>query len=81
MTLKQILLALTPRWEVEDWAVNLIDENVVEPQKCMEYVEPGEVFDGIAKLRYFTWLNLALGGGGIADLRPWVNPHDTRTTV
>src|SRR5690606_28247269 len=84
MTLRRlldILLALIPRWATEDWAVRLVGEFEVEPVKCMQYVEPGEVYDGIAELTYFTWLELAFGGGEVATLRPWVNPHDTRTEV
>lgn len=77
--LLDILLQLIPRWETEEWAMKYAGHgsSEVEPVKCMQYVKPGEVYDGIAELSYFTWLGLAFGCSyDVVMMRPWANPHD-----
>lgn len=76
MSLLGILSALIPHWTRDDWAVEQLADGSVEVVKTLDYVRPGETFDGIVTLSNFSWFGFCWGGDGETLMRPWVNPHD-----
>jgi hypothetical protein len=79
MSLLSLLACAIPRWQTDDWAAQMYDDGTCEPVKTMDYVTPGETFDGILTLSSFTWFGLCYGGGGETLLKDWANPHDKVT--
>lgn len=78
---RSLIRWLTPRFVTEDWACQLYWDDELDcwgadPFMSMEYVKPGDTFDGICTLKHFTWLGMAFGRGQDTEMRPWVNPHD-----
>lgn len=69
-TLKQALIALVPRFVTEDVALELSDDGY-HPVCSMEFVEPGERFDGVITVRSFTWFGVCCFGKAMSEVRPW----------
>jgi hypothetical protein len=76
------LIALTiPHFVTEEVAFALCpDCPAMHPVCCMDDIEPGEVFDGIATVSCFSLFGRAFFSRVISDIRPWVNPHDAVMT-
>lgn len=54
--MKKWLSFLIPRWET-DTVVLQARGNELHIVCSYEYIEPGEMFDGMCELKTFTWLN------------------------
>lgn len=71
-----LLDLLVPRFITEDVAIDGNAQNGYSVVCCMEDVDPGEQFSGIATIRCFNLFGFALFAKQIGDIRPWVNPHN-----
>jgi len=69
------LLNIIPRFITDDAAVSLVGFSY-EPICSMNDIKPGEEFDGIITMSFYSFFGFALFARQIGDVRPWVNPHD-----
>ena len=83
MKLRALLDLLIPRFVTEDAALEIhccgdCQTEHYRPVCALQDVRPGEVFDGIATIRFLNVFGLALFGRSVGEVRPWVNPHDAK---
>lgn len=81
-----LLDILVPRFVTEDTALirDYCSDCGVEhlhPVCAMASVEPGDVFDGIASIKFFNLFGMAIFSRRVGPIRPWVNPHDARSAA
>ena len=71
----ELLDWLVPRFITEECAVNRIGySDLWDIECCMDDIEAGEVFDGIATMRCFTWFGIGFFPVRVGPIKPWVNP-------